>query len=143
MTRHGTILTCLTFLFALRVLGQALVAFLGVTWLPPMAEWFSGLMPYPPLLAIQIVMLLVMLKIACDVGCGAGFFARTGSRRVARFLVGFSAVYAASMVARYVVTMALRPEMRWFGGAIPIFFHFVLAGFLYTLGRYYSAPRKP
>ena len=40
-------------------------------------------------------------------------------------------IYAASMVLRYVLTMTYRPEMRWFGGTLPIPFHFVLAGFLY------------
>jgi hypothetical protein len=40
-------------------------------------------------------------------------------------------IYAARMVLRYVLTLTYRPEMRWFGGTLPIPFHFVLAGFLY------------
>lgn len=143
MSRHGLILACLTFLFAVRVLGQARVAFLGAAWLPPMEAWFSGLIPYPTLLAIQIAMLSAMIKIVRDVWSGTGCFAGAKSKRVTRFLIGFSAVYAASMVLRYAITMALHPERRWLGGTIPIFFHFVLAGFIYTLGCYYSAPRKP
>ena len=51
-------------------------------------------------------------------------------------LIGFSAVYAGSMVVRYGVRMRRRPEERWFGGAIPIAFHLVLAAFLFTWGRY-------
>jgi hypothetical protein len=39
-------------------------------------------------------------------------------------------------VVRYVLTMALHPELRWFTGTIPIWFHFVLAAFIFTLGRY-------
>lgn len=143
MTKHhGPILGILTFLFALRIFGQALVAFLGVTWLPPMEQWFSGLIPYPTLLAIQIVMLAVMIKSGRDVWRGIGFFASI-SDRSARYLIGFSVVYAASMALRYIVTMALHPEMRWFGGTIPIFFHFVLAGFIFTLGQHYSRSSKP
>ncbi|MBM4260945.1 MAG: hypothetical protein FJ145_05810 [Deltaproteobacteria bacterium] len=138
MTKHGAILALLTLLFSLRVLGQMLVAFFGVAWLPPMPAWFSGLIPYPTLLTIQLVMLILMTKIVRDVWRGDGFFARTPSLRGPRFLVAFSALYAASMVARYVITMASYPEMRWFGGAIPISFHFVLAGFLFVLGRYYG-----
>jgi hypothetical protein len=34
--------------------------------------------------------------------------------------------------------MIFRPEMRWLGGAIPIFFHFVLAAFIYTWGKFHS-----
>ena len=40
------------------------------------------------------------------------------------------------MVVRYGVRMRRRPEARWFGGAVPIVFHLVLAAFLFTWGRY-------
>lgn len=40
--RHAPLLWILLFLFCLRVLGQILVAFAGVTFLPPMEDWFSG-----------------------------------------------------------------------------------------------------
>jgi cytochrome oxidase assembly protein ShyY1 len=30
----------------------------------------------------------------------------------------------------------MHPELRYFTGTIPIWFHFVLAAFLYTLGRW-------
>jgi hypothetical protein len=53
-------------------------------------------------------------------------------------LIAFSAIYAGAMTLRYVLTMIYRPEMRWLGGTIPIFFHFVLAAFLFTWGRYIS-----
>jgi len=53
----------------------------------------------------------------------------------------FSAVYAAAMVLRYVLTMTLHPEKRWFGDTIPITFHFVLAGFIYVLGHYHQRSR--
>ena len=135
---HRPILALLTSLFFLRVLGQALVAFLGVAWLPTMDQWSSGLIPYSILLAIQIVMLVFMVKIAADVCCETGFFAKRRSSW-SRFLIGFSAIYAGAMTLRYVFTMIFRPEMRWLGGAIPIFFHFVLAGFVFTLGRYHAA----
>ena len=136
-TMHGPILAFLTFLFALRVLGQLLVAWFAVSWLPPMEQWFSGLIPYPLLLTIQILMLLLMVKIVAAIWRGAGFY---GQRRPhwSRFLKSFSAVYAASMALRYILTMILQPEMRWFGGAIPITFHFVLAGFIFTLGHYHT-----
>ena len=45
-------------------------------------------------------------------------------------------MYAGAMAVRYVVRMYRRPSERWFGGAIPIVFHFVLAGFLFTWGKY-------
>jgi hypothetical protein len=134
---HGLILALLTALFFLRVLGQALVAYASVGWLPAMQHWASGLIPYPALLAIQIVMLVVMIKISTDVWRGKGFFAapRLSSTR---FLIGFSAIYAGGMAVRYVLTMIFQPEMRWLGSTIPIFFHFVLAAFIYTCGKFHS-----
>jgi hypothetical protein len=53
------------------------------------------------------------------------------------------------MVLRYVLVMAYYPERRWFTGTIPIFFHWVLAGYCFVLGKYYSSgagtagPTKP
>ena len=61
-TLHGPLLALLTSLFACRVAGQALVASVGMTWLPAMEQWFSGLIPYPTLLIIQLLMLVVMIK---------------------------------------------------------------------------------
>src|SRR5438105_6550001 len=62
-------------LFCLRVAGQMLVAFAGATWLPPMEESFSGLIPYPWLLASQFVIIAVFAWIAMNISRGRGFFA--------------------------------------------------------------------
>jgi hypothetical protein len=62
-------------------------------------------------------------------------FLRLGPR-IGTILLWFSYLYALAMVARYVVTMLMKPELRWFTGTVPIWFHFVLAAFIYTLGRY-------
>lgn len=137
---HGPLLALLTLLFALRVLGQALVAFAGVTWLPVMEQWFSGLIPYPTLLVIQLLMLILMVKITGEIWRGQGTFA-IPRPHWSQFLMKFSAVYAAAMVLRYALTMILRPEMRWLGDAIPIVFHFVLAGFIFVLGVYHQRAR--
>jgi hypothetical protein len=117
--------------------GQALVAFLSVRWLPAMHEWHSRLIPYPILLAIQLIMLAIMIQISRDIWRGSGFFGRARPSW-SRYLVGFSVVYAGAMILRYILTMILLPEMRWLGGTIPIFFHFVLAAFLFTWGRFQS-----
>jgi len=133
---HGPLLALLTLLFALRVLGQALVAFFGITWLPAMEQWFSGLIPYPTLLVIQLLMLILMVKITGEIWRGKGTFA-IPRPHWSQFLMKFSAVYAGAMVVRYALTMILHPEMRWFGSVIPITFHFVLAGFIFVMGHYY------
>ncbi len=135
------VLWLLAALFLVRVLGQALVAVFGPTWLPPMAAWQSGLLPYPVLLTSQVAILALLAWIALDVARGHGRFAR---RRppVGRALQWISYAYAGAMAGRYVLTVALRPERRWLGGTIPIVFHWVLAAYLFTLGRYHADARE-
>ena len=125
LSRAAIGLCALTVLFGIRVVGQALVALFDVAWLPSMDAWFSGLLPYPVLLPIQLVILLVQAVIDRDVGRGRGFFALPRPR-AGRALQWFANVYALSMVVRYVVTRS---------HPIPIVFHWVLAAYLFTLGR--------
>lgn len=124
-SRRAIVLCALTALFGARVLGQALVAFLGVQWLPAMDAWFSGLLPYPVLLPIQIVIVLVQIVIDRDVWRGDGFFARRRPR-AGRRLQWLAGVYALAMIVRYAITRS---------HLIPIVFHWVLAAYLFTLGR--------
>ena len=134
--RYFWILTTLFFLFCLRVLGQVLVAFFGVKFLPPMEEWFSGLLPYPELLTSQILIILLYGKICLDFARGRGYFV-TPRRRLGLNLLKFGWLYLTVMVIRYVIRMGLYPHERWTGGSIPIFFHWVLSSFLLVLGTYH------
>ena len=134
--RLGTILRGLLVLFISTVLGQVLVACCNVAFLPAMEHWYSGLLPYPILLPVQLVMIVIMSKLVWDVYRGAGFFAQP-SARLARVLLWVSVVYFLSMVVRYGVTMTLHPEYRWFGHTIPIWFHMVLAAYLYFYSRFH------
>ncbi|HKE61249.1 MAG TPA: hypothetical protein VKB33_02185, partial [Nitrospira sp.] len=54
-----------------------------------------------------------------------------------RGVLVFGYVYLAAMIFRYIISMSLHPEARWFGGTIPIFFHWVLATFIITFGQYH------
>jgi len=108
----------------LRVLGQVLVAFFDVKFLPPMEAWYSGLMPYEYLLPSQILLIVVMTKICLDFTRQQGFFYRP--RRVfAHEWLWFGYVYLAAMIARAI--------FLW-DHPIPIVFHWVLAAFVITVG---------
>jgi hypothetical protein len=111
-------------LFILRVLGQALVAFADVRFLPPMEAWYSGLMPYEYLLPAQIVIIAVMAKICVDFTRRAGFFFET-KRFFATACLWFGYLYLVAMIARAV--------FLW-DHPIPIVFHWVLAAFVITVG---------
>ncbi len=125
----------MSLLFSLRVAGQLVVAVVDVGFLPPFDEWQSGLLPYPLLVASQIAILIAMAVIINNFIRGHGFFVTLGAR-TSQSLRMLATVYFVSMIVRYIAMMALYPELLWFTGTIPIWFHFVLAGFLYTLGHY-------
>lgn len=130
------LLWALLFAFCLRVAGQMVVAFVGVSWLPPMEAWYSGLMPYPYLLPSQLLIIALYSKVCLDFTRGQGFFVR--SRPVfGRDVLVFGYIYLAAMVLRYVIRMSLHPQARWLGGTIPIFFHWVLATFIIAFGRFH------
>ena len=130
------LLWMLLFAFCCRVLGQALVVFLDVTWLPPMEEWYSGLMAYPLLLPTQLLIIAVYTKVCWDFTRGDGYFVQA-KPLFGRGVLWFGYVYLAAMVLRYIIRMSLYPEARWFGGTIPIFFHWVLASFIIAFGQYH------
>ena len=134
MRAYAVLLGVLSLAFAARVLGQLLVAVFDVKFLPPMEAWYSGLIPYPALLAIQLVILAVQLEISRELWVGAG--AVSVPRPVlGRALAWISVVYFLTMVGRYLVTSVVLPEAGRFGDTIPIVFHWVLAGYLWVLSR--------
>jgi hypothetical protein len=131
----GPLLWILLALFLLRVAGQVIVVVARPGWLPPMAQWYSGLLPYPYLLPAQILILALMALIATGVSFHAGPFVQR-QRAVGFALLVVSLLYAGSMVLRYVLRMRRHPDQRWLGGTIPIVFHVVLAAFLFTFAAW-------
>ena len=132
----GVVLWLCSVLMLLRVIGQLVVFLRAPSWLPPMAQWQSGLVSYWFLLSTQAVVLLLMFWIAADFARGWGFWVRP-LPRLGRVLLVWSYLYAGAMVVRYAVRMARRPDQRWTGGTIPIIFHVVLAAFQWTFAQYH------
>jgi hypothetical protein len=138
--REAWFLWSLSALFLLRVVGQVLVEFSGVTFLPPSREWYSGLLPYSLLLPVQIGILLWMAWMNAGVTLRRGFFTRPHPW-LGGFLLVFCVLYAGGMAIRYFVSGQLHPERRfWPPGSLPIVFHFVLAAYLYVLSRLAGRP---
>jgi hypothetical protein len=135
-TRTARLLWILTALFALRVLGQMLVEFLHVDFLPPPEAWYSGLIPYPVLLPCQIAIIALQMKIDLDFTRQAGW-AHGPSRRAGQFLLWFGAIYLAAMIVRFVIRMEIYPDQPWAGATIAIVFHWVLAAYLLAVGRHH------
>lgn len=135
----AVLLSLLGALFLSRVLGQLLVVMRAPAWLPPMTEWYSGLLPYPQLLATQVAILLGMVAIIAGL-LGGAVWAVGPHRQLGSGLLVVADVYAASMVVRYAVRMIRRPDQRWLGGCIPIVFHVVLAAWLFVLASQWRPP---
>jgi len=106
------LLTILLLLFILRVLGQIVVVLFAPPWLPPMEAWYSGLLSYPLLLPSQIIIIGLMIWM----------IRRPPPQRRAPIIV-FATIYALGMIIRYAI---LRTH------EIPVFFHLVLATFLFV-----------
>lgn len=130
--RYAPVLWGLLLLFVLRVAGQALVYFFGVTFLPPMEKWYSGLMPYPYLLPTQILIILLYGKVCVDFSTGSGFFVQPRPR-LGKGLLVFGSLYFITMIVRLIV---------WRQHYIPIFFHWVLASFFLVAGWYHFKAQK-
>jgi hypothetical protein len=135
-----TLLWLCTALFLARVMGQILVGVYPTAPLPAWEEWYSGLLPYPWLLLSQLVILMLMAVVNVDAARRSGRF-YVVSARASWWLHLFAALYAGSMVFRYAYRMITMPEERWFGGTIPIWFHFVLAAWVWLVGMQ-SCPRS-
>ena len=128
---YAVVMTVLLVLFLGRVVGQILAATTKPSWLPPMARWYSGLMPYRWLLPTQIVFLVVMTAMTIAVDRQSAPLGTLSADAGAR-IVWASYVYALGMVIRAIRYALATPERR--GVLIPIVFHFVLAGFLFAYG---------
>lgn len=128
---YAVVMDVLLVLFLGRVVGQILAATTAPSWLPPMARWYSGLMPYRYLLPTQVVFLVLMTAMTIGVARQSSPFG-TISASAGAWLVWFSYVYALGMVVRSIRYARATPERR--GVLIPIVFHFVLAAFLFAYG---------
>jgi hypothetical protein len=124
---RAAVLWILLLLFTLRVLGQLLVVAAVAPFLPPMEEWQSGLLPYPLLLASQILILGMLATVCVQFSRAQGYFVRR-QRWLATPLWAVGWIYAIGMIVRYAL---LRRD------AIPVVFHIVLASFLLVVAAHH------
>jgi hypothetical protein len=125
-----------TALFLTRVGGQIFVRARRPGWLPPTEQW--NLSPYGVLLPTQVAMLALMVWIDVDFARDRGFWTEPRPS-LGVGVLWFAAVYATAMAIRYIVRMRRRPDQRWFGGTIPIVFHWVLAAYLLVFGSFHAS----
>ena len=128
-------------LFLLRVIGQLEVLLLAPAWLPPMSDWYSGLIPYPALLPLQIAVLMAMTAVVTrEMRGGHGASKQPSTWRP--WVRGFAIIYFAVMLLRLIVQLMRGAGSVIDAGGIPVAFHWVLALFLLVLARRNPAPGR-
>ena len=93
--------------------------------LPAFDEWHSGVVPYPLLLAGQVVVLGLRAYVIARAASGQLHF--RGSTGVVLRVAGL--VYLAAALLRLVVGLTGLSDRSWFDAPIPSTFHVVLASF--------------
>ena len=122
-------------LFFARVVGQIEALLVAPRWLPAMEAWYSGILPYPLLLPIQIALLMLMGVLAIHPRRRAG-----SADRTSRILRVLAVLYAAGMAVRLILIVHRYAEDYYLHGAIPVAFHWVLALFLLVWTRLTYGP---
>lgn len=140
--QRAIVLWACTGLFFLRVIGQIEVLLVSPSWLPPMEDWYSGLLPYPILLPAQIVLLMVMAVISAYETQNLTRLRDHGARwrRVVRV---FAVCYFGAMLLRLAIQLLRGADNVIAAGGIPVAFHCVLALFLLVLARPTTPLRQP
>ncbi len=129
----------LTALFVLRVLAQAVQWAGPVPFLPSFDSWQGSGLPYPALLASQVVIIALLARALVVVRSRS---IRPASwKHRACFLLG--GAYFAAMAFRLLAGLTFFSDVEWFAQSLPALFHLVLAAFVLLFGHYvYSAGRK-
>jgi uncharacterized protein len=128
---HARLLWCLLGLFVIRVIAQPLS--LAVSQLPDFESWQSGVVPYPLLLATQVLIAAVFAILAASVSA-----ATVNPRRgMGMLFLAVGATYFGAMLARLVLGATLLSNHHWFARPLPTTFHLVLAGFLLVYGHFH------
>ena len=135
--RDVVCLTILFLLFAFRVVAQLVQKFYALSFLPPFDKWQSGALPYPVLIAIQIIIILICTKLLVQLARGR----TTPKPMVSVIYMGLGGVYFSVMLFRLLGGLTFGSEHHWWSATIPTAFHLVLASFLLLLGRCYHRLR--
>ena len=130
---YARYLFALAALFGFRVVAQLLQAVFELPMLPSFAAWHSGALPYPALVASQVVILTAMVVIAWRVRVGA----LSPGRWRHRLCFGLGGLYFSVMLFRLLAGMTWLSDVPWFAKPLPAFFHLGLASYLLVLGLYF------
>ena len=120
----------LSIAFLLRVVGQAIQRWFAQTFLPPFEAWQGSGIPYPALLACQIVILILLAAVMRGMVRRRRVLGPTAGRCV--MLIGF--VYFAIMAVRLILGMTIFGDNHWFTAWISTLLHLDLSAIVILWG---------
>ncbi len=130
---YGQILRILLILFIARVLAQLIQLIFPVSFLPEFHIWQSGALPYHILIVLQIILIYLMVRIT-RAYLGERVIPRRG---VGKFATTIGVLYFLLMIFRMVAGLTFAQNNHWLHAPLPTLFHYVLAGFVITIGLYH------
>ncbi|MEK6804221.1 MAG: hypothetical protein AABZ34_16395 [Nitrospirota bacterium] len=131
---YGWLLLGLLLLFLFRVVTQLVQSVSPVAVLPSFEAWQSGALPYPLLVAFQLLILVACARVVWSVLSGTV----VSSAKKGRRLLALGWVYFIAMGIRLVVGLTIASDHFWFGATLPTLFHLVLACFLLVWGAFHT-----
>jgi len=120
-------------LFIVRVIAQPTALLISAPFLPPFESWHSGVLPYPALVAAQLLIVAWFARTAWRFSRGEV----TPRYRLGVWMLMFGGVYFATMLARLVLGATVLSSNRWFSSVLPTMFHLVLASYLLVYGHFH------
>jgi hypothetical protein len=130
---YARLLWLLLALFVVRVVAQPLALLTSAPFLPPFEAWHSGVLPYPVLVAAQLLIIAWLARTAWRFSKAAV----TPSYGVGLTMLTLGAVYFGVMLTRLVLGLTILSSSRWFSSILPTVFHLVLASYLLVYGRFH------
>ena len=120
-------------LFIIRVIAQPLSLVIDSQLLPRFESWHGGILPYPVLLAAQLLIIAFMARTATRFGRGDV----APRYRLGVWLLVLGSVYFLTMLSRLFLGLTVLRESRWFSAYLPTAFHLVLATWLLFYGHFH------
>lgn len=125
-------------LFTLRVVGQLLVYWFGLPFLPDFDTWYSGAISYHFLIVWQLIIIILMAVFAFRFSHNLVI----PKRRIGHLLTTIGIIYFIIMFVRLIIGLFGLNDHFWFNRPIPSFFHLVLAWYLIISGKYHLKKSK-
>ena len=123
--------SALSLAFLVRVAGQAVQRWFSVEFLPPFDAWQGSGMPYPALLACQIVILALLGAAICSIVHRA----RALGTKASRCVIVMGCGYFALMLVRLGLGLTVLSDSGWFTAWISTLLHLDLALIVILWGR--------